>query len=307
MKGKRKGWSSCFFLVLVMMLCFMSFQCEANILAKTSREIFETVIQKGGKEATKGLARLGGRQAIEEMLEKAAKDGGEELVEIIARLSKNYGVTAIKVIKHSPALYARALDKLPGNMVKRALWAAEREPEVVAGLLKKHGSDVLEIAARFPGVGVNIVAKLGDDGIRVAKKLTERQAVLFARHADEIANLPAPQRRRLLDTIFEFPEKFAEFVENHPKVAVGVGIYSFFTEVRNTALEKNEEVIITPDGSKRIINRGFTERVLETKPIFILTIVIGAIIASIGVVKIWGTYRKEKARIRNLEESENYK
>ena len=87
----------------------MSFQCEANILAKTSREIFETVIQKGGKEATKGLARLGGRQAIEEMLEKAAKDGGEELVEIIARLSKNYGVTAIKVIKHSPALYARSL------------------------------------------------------------------------------------------------------------------------------------------------------------------------------------------------------
>jgi hypothetical protein len=287
----------------------MSFQCEANIVINTSREIFETVIQKGGKEAAKGLTRLGGRQAIEEMLEKAAKAGGDELVEIIARISKKYGVTAIKVIKHSPALYARALDKLPDNMVKRALWAAEREPEVVTGLLKKHGSDVLEIAARFPGVGVNIVAKLGDDGIRVAKKLTERQAILLARHADEIADLPAHQRRRLLDVICEFPQKYADFAEKYPKVTLGtgIGIYAFVTKMTDITMGQDDEVIIYPDGSKKIVNKGLIERVLETKPVLILTIVIGAIIAFIGVVKIWGTYRKEKARIRNLEESENYK
>ena len=185
----------------------LAHSASANPITKGVREIAEAIAKKGGKEATQELAEFGGKKAIQEVLEKAAKEGGDELVEKVIRYGRKYGLSAVKTIDNAPALYIKALDGIPETLVERALWAAQREPAAMTRLLSKHGSDALQIAARHRGVGTDIVVKLGDDGVRMANIMSEKQAVILARHADEIAGLPPVQKNQVVDAILSAPAK----------------------------------------------------------------------------------------------------
>lgn len=290
----------CTALVLTMVLTQAA---QANVITKGVREIIEAIVKKGGKEATQELAEYGGKKAIQEVLEKAAKEGGDKLVNKVIRYGRKYGLSAVKTIDNAPALYVKCLDEIPESLVERAIWAAQREPAAMTRLLSKHGSDALQIAARYRGVGTDIIAKLGDDGIRMARKLNESQAVVLARHADEIAALPAPQRNQVVDAIFAAPGKAIDIMESHPTVfltAAGIGT---LIALKEETLGKDEEIIINPDGSRRVRKRGFLERVfgLFLKPISAVIVVIACFIGGWGIVKIWGAYRRERVKISRDE------
>lgn len=276
---------------------------SANVITKGVREIAEAIAKKGGKEAAQELAEFGGKKAIQEVLEKAAKEGGDELAEKVIRYGRKYGLSAIKTIDNSPALYVKALDGIPETLVERALWAAQREPATMTRLLSKHGSDALQIAARHRGVGADIVTKLGDDGVRMARNLSESQAVILARHADDIASLPPVQKSQVVDAILAAPGRIIDYMEKHPKVFMTAAGITTLVALKDDVLGRDEEVTVNPDGSKTVRNRGFVERVFQMfeKPISSILIVIALIVGGWGTIRIWGVHRREKIKVARDE------
>ena len=202
---------------LAITLLFLAQLAHANVVTKGVQELLEAMAKKGGKEATQELAEFGGRQAIEGVLEKAAREGGDDLVEKVIFYGKKYGLSAVKTIDNSPALYIKALDEIPKNLVERALWAAQRDPAAVTRILSQYGSAALQVAAKYPGVGTDIITKLGDDGIRIASDITENQAIILARNADEIAALPIATRREVVGAISAAPGRMIDYIEKHPR------------------------------------------------------------------------------------------
>lgn len=291
---------------LSVILCLLAAQSvNANVITKGVREIAEAIAKKGGKEAAQELAEFGGKQKIQEVLEKAAKEGGDELVEKVIRYGRKYGLSAVKTIDNAPALYVKALDGIPETLVERALWAAQREPAVMTRLLSQHGSDALQIAARYRGVGTYIVATLGDDGIRMARHLSENQAVILARHADDIAGLPSAQKGQVVEAILAAPGRLIDYMEKHPKVFMTAAGITTLVALKDDVLGKDEEITINPDGSTTTRKRGFVERILDMfqKPISAVLVVLAVIVGCWGAVKIWGSYRRERVKVALAEKS----
>jgi hypothetical protein len=293
-------------LSLSLMLCLVVTQsASANVITKGVREIAEAIAKKGGKETAQELAEFGGKEAIQKVLEKAAKEGGDELVEKVIKYGRKYGLSAVKTIDNAPALYIKALDGIPETLVERALWAAQREPAVMTRLLSQHGSDALQIAARYRGVGTDIVAKLGDDGIRMARNLSENQAVILARHADEIAGLPSAQKSQVVEAILAAPGRLIDYMEKHPKVFMTAAGITTLVALKDDVLGKDEEITINPDGSTKRRKRGFVERILDRfqEPVSAVLVVLAVILGCWGAVKIWGSYRRERVKVALAEKS----
>src|SRR5262245_56203588 len=213
-------------LVSTIILAICAAPLQANVITKGAQEIIEALSKKGAKEATQELAEFGGKKAIQATLEKAAREGGEDLVEKVVKYGSRYGVSAMRVIHNAPAHYIKALEGLPEELIERAIWAVQREPEVMTKLVRDYGSDALLIAAKHRGIGGDLVSKLGSEGFRLGKALPESQAVVVARHADEIVALPQAQQSRVIEAILTAPARTLDYLEKHPKVlltAAGVG------------------------------------------------------------------------------------
>jgi len=290
-------------LVIIDLLAVFAIPLHANVITKGVQEIIEAISKKGAKEATQELAEFGGKKAIQATLEKAAREGGEELVEKVVKYGRRYGVSAVRVINNAPAHYIKALDGLPEELIERAIWAVQREPSVMTQLVRDYGSDALLIAAKHRGIGGELVSKLGSEGVRLGKALPESQAVVVARHVDQITALPQAQQSRVIEAILTAPARTLDYLEKHPKIlltAAGVGTV---IALKDEILGKDEEVQTTPDGISIVRRRGFAERTLEQfrKPIVIILSIIAGIVALWGLTKIWGVYRLEKLRIANKE------
>jgi hypothetical protein len=293
-------------LLLTLFLCLVATQSvNANVITKGVREIAEAIVKKGEKDAIRELAEFGGKQAIQESLEKAAREGGEELVEKIIQYGRKFGLPAIKTIDNAPVLFIKALEGIPEPMVERAIWAAQREPAMITRLLSQYGSDALQIAARYRGVGTDIVAKLGDDGVHMARNLSENQAIILARHADEIADLTATQKNQVVEAILAAPGRVIDYLEKHPKVFLTTVGVTTLVALKDDAFGKDETITINSDGSTTTIKRGFVERLLDRfqKPLFTVLFLLAAIVACWGAVKIWGCYRRERVRVALAEKT----
>lgn len=302
---------------ILLVFCFSAHIVVANPVVKGAREIVEAIVKKGGAKAPKELIEFGGEKAVQEVLKKTAKEGGDELVEKAIKYGRKYGLAAVKTIDNAPALYIKALDGIPEALVERALWAAQREPAIMTRLLSQYGSDALHIAARHRGVGTDIVAKLGDDGVRMARNLSEDQAVILARHADDIAGLPSSQKNQVVEAMLAAPKQVVEYLEKHPKAFLTAGGIIAVVKLKDDVLGDGKEVVIGPDG-KPIIGldgkpitrkRGFLERILDQfldrfhKLVLAVLVIIAVFLGSWCAVKIWGCYRRERVKVTLAEKS----
>ena len=247
-----------FVIVVLMMVTLLLYenQCfaQAVLVRKGAQEIIEMVGKKLGREGTQELAEKLGREGVEEILEHAAKEGGEEAVERIVRLGSTHGARALRVLKDSPVQLAKALDGLPASQVKGALNAIERQPKLLSDVVSRYGTKALTTELKHPGVGAKVVASLGDDAVRAGKQLTTDQMIRFSRHADDIARLPASQRKSIVDMLEKTPGKVINALETHPKVltactALGIGVPVGMKAFEGTTEETR------PDGT-RITNKG---------------------------------------------------
>jgi hypothetical protein len=289
--------------LVIMLLVTPHCLAQARPIAAAAKELAETLVKQGGREAAEELAQIGGEAAVRETLEAAAREGGEALVNKTTQYALAHGPLALKAIRPAPARMASALDALPPNLVKPALYAAAREPQVVTRLVGEFGSGALEVAAKHPGVGARLVETFGDDGVRAARTLTTDQAVTLARHADDIAALQPAQRSALLSKIASSPRVVLDYLEKHPRIlatAAGVGtVLALKDDIVGTS-----EIVTGPDGKPVAVAKpGLIERVITTERspvrtgLNALVVVLVAFLIGWALIRLWGTWRVQRMRV----------
>lgn len=279
---------------------FAQAQVAEEAVEVAARKIF----QQSGRQALRELSDMGGQTAVRELLEQSAREGGDSLVQKVAQYGIEDGPSALRAIGRSPAKMVGALDGLSPGLRPAAIHAVERDPQVLMPLIEKHGSAALEVACKQPGVGEKLMSTLGGDGISLGRKLTTDQAIVAARHADEIAALAPAERASVVGKILASPKPVLEFLETHPRVlrtAAGVGLV---LAVKDQILGDRGETVVLPDG--RVITRpahpGLFERVLPQSLAFLsfpLTILCAVIAAGVGgwfTMHIWGTWKLHRLR-----------
>lgn len=222
-----------------------------------AKELITVMLREGGQEVASELTELGGQAAVDALLQRAAREGGETLVERVTQYGGHYGPSALKTIELSPSQMVRALDRIPPDLILPAIQAAAREPQLLSQLVSAYGEQVLEVAARQPGVGADLIENLGKDGIRLGNLLTTDQAVMLARHADDIAALPMAQRSQLMDAMMKAPARVLDYLEMHPKVLLTAGGVSAFIAAKDNILGN----AIRPIG-RQASPQGLVERVI---------------------------------------------
>ena len=198
------------------------------LLRHGAEEAAEMIMRRSGQKAAGEIAEFGGQTALRESLEKIGKESGEEIMKKAGVFAADYGPTALRSIERSPKAMTAALDKLSPQFRQTAIHIVDRDPKVMVSLVERYGSDALEAAARHPGVGATLTQKLGTQGIEAARKATTNEAIILARHADEIAALAPTSRQAVLAAISKAPAKAAAILEKNPKLlltAAGVTIF----------------------------------------------------------------------------------
>ncbi|MDB5321336.1 MAG: hypothetical protein JWN40_2967 [Phycisphaerales bacterium] len=278
-------------------------------VAAVAREIVEQgveqIFKSAGREAVEELGKTGGRVAVRETLERAAAEGGEGLVRKTTAYGIEQGPIALRAIGRSPAKMVGALDNLAAELRPAALRAVERDPQALAGLVERYGAQALEAAAKQPGVGTVLGEKLGGEGLAAARSLTTDQAIVVARHADEIAKLPAEQQAGLFARLRSNAAGVTGFLERHPKTlltAAGVAVI----------LGAKDEILGPGDGadaSGHAIGRreGLVPRVwhdvlgLLTKPIGAIATLLVGLAAIWAGLKVWAMWRRRQIQVRVAE------
>lgn len=253
----------------LLLIATPALRAQGAVAARLAAELTEQLAKKGTSNAAQELAKMGGDVAVREVLEQAEKEGGEALVKSLADHAGKYGIVALQAAKGSPRAVIAAVDKLPKDLAERGLQAIAREPQVMQKLLSETGQEALEAAARHPGIGTKIAQTLGREGAETAAKLTDDAAVVLARHADDIAKLPAAERTGLLTAMRTQTARALKFLEKHPK--------TLLTAATVTAFIAGKDELLGTSGAPGFLERMFAQPVRT----------VGYVIA--GLLALWGT------------------
>lgn len=248
-----------FRIILLYLICYLVLPVLVQAVPVSgfkvvAQEIAEIVVRKGGGRAAQELAEWGGEKAVREIAEDAMRVGGDKAVQKLRQYVTAHGMSALKAVKTNPGRLIQALDDIPESMVGKALAAVNHNPAAMNRLLDSHGSDALRVAAKYPGIGVDICEGLGSQGIRTALRLEVPQAVQLHRLMPQLSRLEAGQRSRVLDMISEAPASVFSFLEKHPRLlltSAGVTVLINYRE----AIVGGDEIAENPDGTRQVISK----------------------------------------------------
>lgn len=280
----------------------------ARAQVQVAREVIQTAVEKvvsqAGKQGMRELTEMGGRAAVQQVIEQSAREGGEQLVAKVTQYGVEEGPLAIRAIGRSPAKMVSALDELAPTMRGAAIQAMERDPQVLLPLVRQHGAAALEVAARHPGVGEQVVQRLGPDGITLGRRLSTDQSILLMRHADEIAQLTPAQRAGVVSQILRSPGKVLEFLETHPRVLMTTAGVGVVLAIKGDIIGDGGVSKILADG--RVVTTpahpGLIERILPpslaflSTPITVLAGIVGVGVAGWFAMQLWGAWRLQRLR-----------
>ena len=249
----KRDFLRVFSVLLVVLVVFSSWHsANASVLSlaeKAVQEIIELAGRTLGREGVEEITQKIGREGLETLVEKAAKEGGEEIVEKVVRYGGEYGESALRAIRRSPAAITRCLDDVGAHQIKRAINTLNRKPALFTGIVEKYGAKALETEMRHPGLGGELVAVFGDDAIKASRNLTTDQMIRFARHSDEVAQLGKKQSHALLQMLAKTPGKVLDALESHPKVLKALTVLGIAVPV-GCQLAGGSEEIHRPDGTE---------------------------------------------------------
>lgn len=255
--------------IVSILICVVLLSTTASSIAAPAPDFGVGVILKAlakylGKEsieeASEKLVAIGGRELFERAAQKVAVNGGEEMVERVAKLTVSHGPDVLRAIDNVPASYTTrivgALDDLPASQIQAAskrLAAGSQGTEVAESVLK-FGTNALKTEVAHPGLGPKLIRAFGDDGAELVIGLSDDYAIALARHADELAALPAQQRKTVMELIARDKDKFfgwlGDFIKKNPNKVV-------FSTAATATLIANADNIFggirnrkNPDGSE---------------------------------------------------------
>ena len=269
---------------------------QVKVAKEIIEESVEAIVKRAGKEELEQLSAAGGRQLLKETLEKSAEEGGETLVKRATAYGIEHGPVAMRAIGRSPRTMVRALDDLQPSLRGPALRAVERQPEVLTGLVTKHGADALEAAAKHPGVGPTLGQKLGAEGLAASKNLTTDQAIVVARHADEVAALPPAQKTAFYQKLNKAPGAVADFLEKHPKTLLTAAGVTAFLAAKDDIMGPPTADPANPGGKRGgglVYNIWQDTLGVVRKPVGMITTAIVVLVAGWVGIQLWGAWKRK--------------
>jgi hypothetical protein len=264
---------------------------EATLARTAAKEVLEILSTQTEQQGVKKLAEFGGEAAVRETMEQVARETGEEGVVNVVRLSKSYGIDAVKAAKAAPKMTVNFIDRVSPDLAPGALRALARPEEraVLAKLDSELVPGALEAAARHPGVGAEVVDKLGAAGVRASQRFDTDAMIQLARSPDaaRVAALPVAERKGVVTAI-------TNFIEKHPKTILGAAGLGLFVTYKDDILGGKGEIVIGPDGKPMYIPAtGIAERVTNRTLVWVLPVV-AAIVGLWGANKLYWAWRWSK-------------
>ncbi len=263
----------------------------------------------GARSAAEELAEAGGEAAVRSLAGRLASEGGDASLEAAARLITEHGALAIRALDDlpNPGAVVRAVERLPADQVPRGLarLAASAGDQELATMVARHGSAVLQLELRHPGLATPLFRAYGDDAARLGNSLEPRRLYVLAQYADDIAALPAAPRNTILTAIRRDADRVAQFLgdfarANPGKTLAAGGAVAVLTLEAERILG-GEVVLRDQDGESRIVSRpGLIGRltgewVRAVRPDRWWLVVTSTAVALVIVVRAWrGAVRRRR-------------
>ena len=248
-----------FRIILLSLVCYLASPVLAQAvpvsgLKVIAQEIAEIVVRKGSGRAARSLPNGAVKRLCGKSLKMPCVLAAIKRCSNSGSMLRYTGCLLFKAVKTNPGRLIQVLDDIPESMVGKALAAINHNPAAMNRLVINHGSDALRVAAKLPGIGVDICEGLGSQGIRTALRLEVSQAVQLHRLMPQLSRLEAGQRSRVLDMISEAPARVLSFLEKHPRLlltSAGVTVLINYRE----AIVGGDEIVENPDGTKQVISK----------------------------------------------------
>ena len=263
----------CFILFAVVSIFLAQKHVEASVASSISKAISRYAGREGVEQAGKYAASKAGKEAIERVSQIAIKQGGEEAAERVVRLASHHGPEAIKALDNVDSLVPvlNALDEIPESQVRTVLTklAAGESGQMLGQQIAKIGVKAIATELKHPGVGVVLMRHLGDDGAELATRMTTDQAIVIARHADEIAALPGPQRAGVLAMIRNDVQSVASFAGRFLEANPGKSLFTVATTAVILAepdrILGGDEIVFDAEGNPVVVSKsGLVDRTIDS-------------------------------------------
>ncbi len=203
---------------------------EAGVISKPVQEVIELIAKKSGGKVLS--------QALKESAEQAFKKYGDDILKAI----KTGGEDALKAGEKYGDDFWKLCKEVPDGAKVLAVNADEMIP-----LVKKHGIELLEIEAKAPGVGRELVKQFGDDTVKALAKAPVDDLGKLAGLAKR-ADSPAT-KKMLLETYQKSsnPSKFLDAIT--PKKILAAGVTAAIITAAYKVSDAAGDVIRDPETS----------------------------------------------------------
>ncbi len=301
-------------MLLVFGLVWVAVPADALVggsaIRKMVSELVELIARKS-PGAADDLAKLGGEKALKELTEQIAETAGEKGLKQLQGLVAEHGVSAVKALKTNPGRLLQALDHIPASLQKQAISALNYSPDVLNRLIATYGPDALLAAVKHPGIGTEVMEKLGREGMEAALKLEKRDLMRLHRLSPNLSQLEAARRSPVMDMLLKAPERTLSLLERHPNVLMTAAGVAVLINYRDALLGGSDRVQ-NPDGTWEVTSRpGMLERTvgkfLESEPvktgIILIFSVLGLIIFMRGLISMWAAVQRQRMNQRKIRSS----
>ncbi|MEM6469248.1 MAG: hypothetical protein AAF802_06735 [Planctomycetota bacterium] len=261
--------SSCTFVFAAAILFVLTGTASTHCIAapSTSASIVRAVMKyfgkEGAEEATEYLAKQGGREMAERVSAVAFREGGEQAVEELSELAAKHGPELLRALDNAPqvAPVMAAIRELPEAQARSAIARlAGSGGRELAESIAESGTAVLRSELLHPGVGSMLTKAFGQEGAELASKLTTDQAVMVARHADDLLTLPAKQRQGVLSLIRNDTERVVAFLGRFAADNPGKTLFSVATTTvllaESDRILGGDEIVFDAEGNPIVVTKA---------------------------------------------------
>lgn len=246
---------------------------QGAVVREAAEQIMRALATHFGKASTKEvaeqLAKYGAEKVAREVAERAIREGGEELVEKLASQVAKHGPDLLFAGSNAKSLsqVLRWIDELPADQVGPALnrLGAGTSGKMLCEFAEKYGVNAIKAEVLHRGVGTRLVQHLGDDGIRLAERLSTNEAIELARHAEDISRLPPDLRQGVLRLLYEDTRQMIAFMGRFVEKNPGKTLFTVGATTVLLANSKNilggSDLVFDENGNPVVVSRpGIIER-----------------------------------------------
>lgn len=212
------------------------------ITAIITISILTTIIMPESAHPGVGSA---GRKAVGEVVEylsrafgrEVAEEGGEAVVRtgvarVLGRYGSKYGDELIVLFKKLGPGSVKMADSYGDDAIKiMTRWGDDglrllgRSADDVIPLFNRYGDDAVEVCIKHPGVGEKLIGQMGEEGIRIGKKLDTNQVIQVLRASPELAR--KGKLKAFGSLAAKHGEKLFTFIEKHKTLMLGVPAFIY--------------------------------------------------------------------------------